>query len=61
MGNKLANDYEYDEKPIGSGGPEFMWRIHNGVHRQSRKEVSIFVCIENSHFFTCERFVQSKI
>ncbi|EFC41060.1 predicted protein [Naegleria gruberi] len=44
MGNQLEKDYTIGEKPFATGGPFCLWRIHNGTHRQTREEVSVFCC-----------------
>ncbi|KAL9646730.1 hypothetical protein ABK040_001152 [Willaertia magna] len=44
MGNQLDKDYTISEQPFASGGPNFLWKIHSGTHKQTRQEVSVFCC-----------------
>ena len=44
MGNQLLKDYTVGEHPVASGGPGFLWKIYNGVHKNTREDVSIFIC-----------------
>jgi SCY1-like protein 2 len=44
MGNQLLKEYTIGENPVASGGPGFLWKIFNGVHKNTREDVSIFIC-----------------
>ncbi|KAL0488981.1 hypothetical protein AKO1_013452 [Acrasis kona] len=44
MGNQLYKDYSFDENPVASGGPSFLWKVYSGQNKNTREEVSIFIC-----------------
>jgi SCY1-like protein 2 len=44
MGNQILRDYTVDDHPMANGGPHFLWKIYNGVHKTTREEVSVFIC-----------------
>jgi SCY1-like protein 2 len=44
MGNQLTRDYTVSENPVASGGPSFLWKIHGGVNKNTREDVSVFIC-----------------
>ena len=41
-GNPVTRDYELD-RHIASAGPGLLWKVHSGVKKTTRQEVSIFV------------------
>lgn len=42
MGNPVTREYELG-KHIASAGPGLLWKVHSGVKKTTRQEVSIFV------------------
>ncbi len=42
MGNPVIREFELG-KQVASAGPGLLWKVHTGIKKSSRQEVSIFV------------------